>query len=112
MWLERAVSADRIEGLDMHMEYLQRDIEDLNDAGGGGLSIASVFPRPRTRPSLARRITWAEGFTRITITGNNIETARGKITILCGCFLPLVLLNHAPISIDGNYRVITVISSW
>ena len=43
LWLERAVSADRIEGLDMHMEYLQRDIEDLNDARGGGYLSRAFF---------------------------------------------------------------------
>ena len=36
LWLERAASADRIEGLETNMEDLQRDIEDLNDAREGG----------------------------------------------------------------------------
>ena len=42
LWLERAESVDRIEGLERDMEDLQKYIEDLNDARVGGVSIASV----------------------------------------------------------------------
>ena len=36
LWLERATSSDQIEGLEMDMEDLYRDIEDLNYARYGG----------------------------------------------------------------------------
>ena len=56
MWLERATSSDQIEGLEMDMEDLYRDIEDLNYAREGGGIYIDHWLRPRTRPLLARRI--------------------------------------------------------
>ena len=36
MWLERAASTDWIECLERNMEDMQRNVEDINDTGGGG----------------------------------------------------------------------------
>ena len=36
LWLERAASTDWIECLERNMEDMQRNVEDINDTGGGG----------------------------------------------------------------------------
>ena len=63
---------------------------------GRGVIYCDIWPRPRMRRSLARRITWEGGFTPIVSTGKNTATVTSKITIMYGFLIPLGLLNRTP----------------